>query len=229
MWRFTEFHDDYRRKGWKQADFASGVGYDHSVFMSVCVCVSICPYVCLSVCLSICLCVCLCVCLSVCPCVCVSVCSNSLPSSAENTINHPRQTESGPVCLSVCVCVSIYVFVSLCLYVYVSVCLCVRVSVCLSVCVSVCLCVCVSVCSKSLPSSAENTINRPRQTESGPGHVNTLHIDRDRGPHQPPPYTSSSHTTPYHMSDLRGTLSSYSFLLVHCRKNLYCAEHTNIV
>jgi len=27
MWRFTEFHDEYRRKGWKQADFASGVGY----------------------------------------------------------------------------------------------------------------------------------------------------------------------------------------------------------
>jgi len=27
MWRFTEFHDEYRRKGWKQSDFASGVGY----------------------------------------------------------------------------------------------------------------------------------------------------------------------------------------------------------
>ena len=26
MWRFTEFHDEYRRKGWKQSDFASGVG-----------------------------------------------------------------------------------------------------------------------------------------------------------------------------------------------------------
>jgi len=33
MWRFTEFHDEYRRKGWKQADFASGVGC-----VSVCLC-----------------------------------------------------------------------------------------------------------------------------------------------------------------------------------------------
>jgi len=26
MWRFTELHDEYRRKGWRQSDFASGVG-----------------------------------------------------------------------------------------------------------------------------------------------------------------------------------------------------------
>ena len=52
-----------------------------------------------------------------------------------------------------------------------------------------------SVASKSLPSSAENTINRPRQTESGPGHANTLHIDR--APSSPPPYGSATLTTPY--------------------------------
>jgi len=49
----------------------------------------------------------------------------------------------------------------------------------------------VYVFSKSLPSSAENTINRPRQTQSGPaGHSSTLHIDR--GVHQPPPYHGMS-------------------------------------
>jgi len=53
--------------------------------------------------------------------------------------------------------------------------------------------VCVCVCSKSQPSSAENTINRPRQTQSGPGHPNTLHVDR--GQHQPPPYTSNTSLT----------------------------------
>jgi len=26
MWRFTELHDEYRRKGWRQSDFATGVG-----------------------------------------------------------------------------------------------------------------------------------------------------------------------------------------------------------
>jgi len=52
---------------------------------------------------------------------------------------------------------------------------------------SVCVSLCVRVSSKSLPSSAENTINRPRQTQSGPaGHSSTLHIDR--GVRQPPPY-----------------------------------------
>jgi len=63
--------------------------------------------------------------------------------------------------------------------------------------IHICLCLC--VVSKSAP-SAENTINRPRQTQSGPGHANTLHVDR--GLHQPPPYTSSaSLTTPYHGLD----------------------------
>jgi len=27
MWRVSELHDEYRRRGWKQADFASGVGW----------------------------------------------------------------------------------------------------------------------------------------------------------------------------------------------------------
>jgi len=35
MWRFTEFHDEYRRKGWKQSDFASGVGYVTNLSLSL--------------------------------------------------------------------------------------------------------------------------------------------------------------------------------------------------
>jgi len=35
LWRFTEFHDEYRRHGWRQTDFASGVGYvRHSSVLS---------------------------------------------------------------------------------------------------------------------------------------------------------------------------------------------------
>jgi len=49
----------------------------------------------LLICLSIYLSVCLSVCLSICLSVCLSV-SKSLPSSAENTINRPRETQSGP-------------------------------------------------------------------------------------------------------------------------------------
>jgi len=77
------------------------------------------------------------------------------------------------------------------------ICLSVYLSIYLSIYLSVCLSVCLSV-SKSLPSSAENTINRPRETQSGPAHANTLHIDRGVH-HQPPPYSSTSLTTaPYH-------------------------------
>ena len=77
-----------------------------------------------------------------------------------------------------------------------------------------CVSVCVCVISKSLPSSAENTINRPRQTQSGPGQASTQHVDR--GLHHPPPYTSStSLTTPYHVPDDVHGLYQHHRLSVH--------------
>lgn len=58
---------------------------------------------------------------------------------------------------------------------------------------------------KSQPPSAENTINRPRQSQSGQGGLGTGRIDRQpMGTAYPPPYglhagsTSSLNGQPYH-------------------------------